>query len=127
MVKKVNLTIELHLDHYEILLDYLATTAAPVGPFVPKWDVQKQDGIGEGSKTTILSSLRTLIDTYGKHKKPEIAMDMKLWLDKSYGGDWAVVIGDNGQYGSAFSYVANTCMVVIETTWSWRIVILRTA
>ena len=112
-------------EHSEPKTTTSSGTIAPHYP--PSWDVQRQDGIGEMTKTTILSSLRSLIDTYGKAKKSEIAMDLKLWLDKSYSGTtWAVVIGDINHCGSAFSYAANTCLVVQEKSLDLHVIILRT-
>lgn len=66
------------------------------------------------------------METYGVSKKPEIAMALKIWLDQSYpGAIWGVALGRLGEYGAAFSFAANTFLVVHEKTLNWRILIYR--
>jgi len=84
--------------------------------------------MGDNTRLSIFSTLRTLINIYGKTKKTEIALDMKKWLDSTYAGmTWVVIIGDIGSFGSAVSYVDSICLVIHETTWGWRFVIARTS
>lgn len=78
-------------------------------------------------RVNILSTIRTSIGTHGASDMYVVAKAVKDWLDKTYGNYWAVVVGQDGTYRSAFTSSTSQYLRVKETRLGWRIVIFKQA
>jgi hypothetical protein len=93
-----------------------------------KWVVVKQDsGITDPMRISILSTLRTSIDTHGSLNMADICIDVKRWLDQTYGNYWCVIISKAGEWNTYFSYLEGKYLTVKETDLNWNITIFKQA
>ncbi|CAF2616924.1 unnamed protein product [Rotaria sp. Silwood2] len=91
-----------------------------------KWVVETQQaGITDTMRINMLSTLRTLIDTYGSSKRYQICADLRNWLNATYGGEWAVVIGETGTFASVCPIFDQQYLSVTETDLGWTVFILK--